>query len=212
MYLATGGANGPALGSDEKEIVMLEYTVIDVLTNEVSDHSLFAFISFYIYCYLFISVIFDSCNMFLQQMHVSTNLLTNSPYFAQKYVQIDLNEMKLVPYLVWCIPKNHLIKCDHLQTKRPINDLIHIFCRNCGKWNTSPHLYFLLYSFFIRLFIYLSCVFLVSHFLLNHYKFEHFNIILKMRIINYYYLFIIHSTICFLLFCFFLLENWGWSN
>lgn len=36
LYVATGGANGPALGSDEKEIVMLEYTVIDVLSNEVS--------------------------------------------------------------------------------------------------------------------------------------------------------------------------------
>lgn len=36
LYLATGGANGPALGSDEKEIVMLEYNVIDVLSNEVS--------------------------------------------------------------------------------------------------------------------------------------------------------------------------------
>lgn len=37
LYLATGGANGPALGSDEKEIVMLHYTVIDVATNEVSE-------------------------------------------------------------------------------------------------------------------------------------------------------------------------------
>lgn len=36
LYLATGGVNGSALGSDEKEIVMLHYTVIDVLMNEVS--------------------------------------------------------------------------------------------------------------------------------------------------------------------------------
>lgn len=36
LYVATGGANGPALGSDEKEIVLLDYSVIDVLTNEVS--------------------------------------------------------------------------------------------------------------------------------------------------------------------------------
>lgn len=35
LYVATGGANGPALGSDEKEIVLLDYSVIDVLTNEV---------------------------------------------------------------------------------------------------------------------------------------------------------------------------------
>lgn len=41
FYLATGGANGPALGSDEKEIVMLEYNVIDVLTNEVSQSTHF---------------------------------------------------------------------------------------------------------------------------------------------------------------------------
>lgn len=37
LYVATGGANGPALGSDEKEIVLLDYSVIDVLTNEVSE-------------------------------------------------------------------------------------------------------------------------------------------------------------------------------
>ena len=36
LYVATGGANGAALGSDEKEIVLLDYSVIDVLTNEVS--------------------------------------------------------------------------------------------------------------------------------------------------------------------------------
>lgn len=36
LYLATGGTNGPALGSDEKEIVLLDYSVIDVLTKEVS--------------------------------------------------------------------------------------------------------------------------------------------------------------------------------
>lgn len=36
LYVATGGANGPALGSDEKEIVLLDYSVIDVLTNVVS--------------------------------------------------------------------------------------------------------------------------------------------------------------------------------
>lgn len=45
FYLATGGANGPALGSDEKEIVMLEYNVIDVLTNEVSPSMSFYFFS-----------------------------------------------------------------------------------------------------------------------------------------------------------------------
>lgn len=36
LYVTTGGANGPALGSDEKEIVLLDYSVIDVLTNVVS--------------------------------------------------------------------------------------------------------------------------------------------------------------------------------
>lgn len=35
LYVATGGANGSALGSDEKEIVMLDYAIIDVITNEV---------------------------------------------------------------------------------------------------------------------------------------------------------------------------------
>lgn len=35
LYLATGGSGGAALGSDEKEIVLLDCTVIDVSTNEV---------------------------------------------------------------------------------------------------------------------------------------------------------------------------------
>lgn len=36
LYVATGGNGGAALGSDEKEIILLDYTVIDVSSNEVS--------------------------------------------------------------------------------------------------------------------------------------------------------------------------------
>lgn len=36
LYVATGGFSGTALGSDEKEIILLDYSVIDVLTNVVS--------------------------------------------------------------------------------------------------------------------------------------------------------------------------------
>ncbi|XP_055536125.1 RNA-binding protein fusilli isoform X3 [Wyeomyia smithii] len=35
LYVATGGYNGAALGSDEKEIVLLIYVIIDVQTNNV---------------------------------------------------------------------------------------------------------------------------------------------------------------------------------
>lgn len=36
MYVATGGTSGQLLGSDEKEIVLLIYVVIDVSTAKVS--------------------------------------------------------------------------------------------------------------------------------------------------------------------------------
>lgn len=61
LYLATGGANGPSLGSDEKEIVLLHYTVIDVLNNEVSSEwtrkKIFCFsgfVSFYSICFIYV--------------------------------------------------------------------------------------------------------------------------------------------------------------
>lgn len=40
MYLATGGASGHLLGSDEKEIIYLLYGIIDSQNKEVSDSSL----------------------------------------------------------------------------------------------------------------------------------------------------------------------------
>lgn len=36
LFLATGGQNGPGLGSDEKEVVLLVYVIIDVATESVS--------------------------------------------------------------------------------------------------------------------------------------------------------------------------------
>lgn len=36
LYVATCGASGPNLGSDEKEIILLVYTIIDVQTARVS--------------------------------------------------------------------------------------------------------------------------------------------------------------------------------
>lgn len=35
LYLATAGLQGPAMGSDEEEIVLLIYVVIDVPQNKV---------------------------------------------------------------------------------------------------------------------------------------------------------------------------------
>lgn len=36
LYVATSGASGPNLGSDEKEVILLVYTIIDVQTSRVS--------------------------------------------------------------------------------------------------------------------------------------------------------------------------------
>lgn len=36
MYVATSGASGQLLGSDEKEIILLVYAVIDSTSNTVS--------------------------------------------------------------------------------------------------------------------------------------------------------------------------------
>lgn len=36
MYVGTSGANGPLLGSDEKEIILLVYAIIEASTNKVS--------------------------------------------------------------------------------------------------------------------------------------------------------------------------------
>jgi len=38
MYLATCGASGHLLGSDEKEIIYLVFGIIDLQNKEVSDH------------------------------------------------------------------------------------------------------------------------------------------------------------------------------
>lgn len=38
MYVATGGASGLSLGSDEKEIILLVFAIIDAATNKVSPH------------------------------------------------------------------------------------------------------------------------------------------------------------------------------
>lgn len=39
MYVATGGASGLSLGSDEKEIILLVFAIIDAVTNKVSHES-----------------------------------------------------------------------------------------------------------------------------------------------------------------------------
>lgn len=36
MYLSTGGVSGASLGSDEKEIILLVYVIIDDRTSKVS--------------------------------------------------------------------------------------------------------------------------------------------------------------------------------
>lgn len=46
LYLATAGQQGNNLGSDEEEIVLLIYVIIDVAQNEVS-------IQNYLFCFFF---------------------------------------------------------------------------------------------------------------------------------------------------------------
>lgn len=36
LYIATCGQNGPGLGSDEKEIILLVYVLLEVATGQVS--------------------------------------------------------------------------------------------------------------------------------------------------------------------------------
>lgn len=36
LYVATAGQNGPGLGSDEKEVVLLVFVIIDVASESVS--------------------------------------------------------------------------------------------------------------------------------------------------------------------------------
>jgi len=36
LYIATCGQNGPGLGSDEKEIILLVYVLLEVTTGQVS--------------------------------------------------------------------------------------------------------------------------------------------------------------------------------
>lgn len=38
MYVATGGASGLSLGSDEKEIILLVFAIIDAVANKVSSN------------------------------------------------------------------------------------------------------------------------------------------------------------------------------
>lgn len=37
LYVATGGVGGSALGSDEKEIILMVFVIIDDRTKKVSD-------------------------------------------------------------------------------------------------------------------------------------------------------------------------------
>lgn len=39
LYIATCGQNGPGLGSDEKEIILLVYVLLEVSTGQVSRSS-----------------------------------------------------------------------------------------------------------------------------------------------------------------------------
>lgn len=36
LYVTTAGLQGPLMGSDEQEIVLLIYVIVDVIQNEVS--------------------------------------------------------------------------------------------------------------------------------------------------------------------------------
>lgn len=40
MYVATGGASGMSLGSDEKEIILLVFAIIDAAANKVNNYEI----------------------------------------------------------------------------------------------------------------------------------------------------------------------------
>ena len=41
FFVATAGQNGPLLGSDEEEVVLLVLSILDTTTNNVSENSIF---------------------------------------------------------------------------------------------------------------------------------------------------------------------------
>lgn len=45
LYVATAGLQGPLMGSDEQEIVLLIYVIIDHVQNKVSTKTLLLFLS-----------------------------------------------------------------------------------------------------------------------------------------------------------------------
>lgn len=53
MYVATSGASGQLLGSDEKEIILLVFAVIDAASNTVSFCLIFKNIIFYLIYIIF---------------------------------------------------------------------------------------------------------------------------------------------------------------
>jgi hypothetical protein len=61
LYVATSGLPGAGLGSDEKEIILLVYVIIDVQTTKVSCQHQFLNKRFPIQRYLFLNNIFFLC-------------------------------------------------------------------------------------------------------------------------------------------------------
>ena len=58
LYVATAGLQGALMGSDEQEIVLLIYVIVDVIQNKVS-HFYFGFITIYfLYCRYFYVLIY----------------------------------------------------------------------------------------------------------------------------------------------------------
>lgn len=56
FYVATCGQNGPGLGSDEKEIILLVYVILEAATGQVSFFLSYHLFSIYMSYYLINSI------------------------------------------------------------------------------------------------------------------------------------------------------------
>lgn len=59
LYVATAGLQGPLMGSDEQEIVLLIYVIVDVIQNKVS-----AFVTNTIIAHLHLPFTHSKCALF----------------------------------------------------------------------------------------------------------------------------------------------------
>lgn len=91
MYVATSGASGQLLGSDEKEVILLVYAVIDTSTNKVSllkNNSILHY-SMQIKIFSIFHSMFQSIRTITASQHI--NQPTSTPYLLTLAIRLRKN-------------------------------------------------------------------------------------------------------------------------